>query len=419
MSYGGTNNSYRISSLGYPVVHNGSQTTYFDATRMANIVSKNQYFKLTYAQNSTVNDFRLGIYNQNGTLDWLVSFNGKIVALANGLIHYKSNNMYDVFIFPGAGYALGQVPESQTSFGSRIQDPAPTVLLEYTPPVSTPIHTVQAPEPPAPVYTSNITAAQSTQVTAARTSQTSIETGNKIYIEEKLGTSGSTVTIDQTGNSVIRGIGGGYAVIEGTNNTFNIKQGSAVGVAGTNLIEFNVKGNSNNVTLWQAKNHLTGADISGDMNNHYALVSITGGSNTVDIRQNSNLLSGHFESLTVTGSSNTLKLVQTDGYEKKFWGAVNGNNNIFDVTQSGAGTKYLDLALAGAGHKATIKQTGAGDHRATISLTNAGGASTLILNQQGANYLNTTNNQLTPQIYSITQSCATAAGCSVSVTQGQ
>ena len=82
---------------------------------------------------------------------------------------------------------------------------------------------------------------------------------------------------------------------------------------------------------------------------------------------------------------------------------------MFDVKQFGSGLHVLDLTLTGNGNSATVVQKGSGTHNATINLINVGGSSSLGLLQQG-----TAN-----QSYSITQSCATLGGCSVSVTQGQ
>ena len=94
--------------------------------------------------------------------------------------------------------------------------------------------------------------------------------------------------------------------------------------------------------------------------------------------------------------------------EKTFFGIVNGNTNVFDITQQGSGS-YLDLSLTGNGHNVTASQKDTGSHKATINLTNNGGASNVTLIQQGT----------TAQNINITQQCATLSGCSVSVTQGQ
>jgi hypothetical protein len=232
--------------------------------------------------------------------------------------------------------------------------------------------------------------------------------GNHLYLEQKIGSSGNAVTIEQTGNyNKIAGLGGGtYAVIDGDNNTVNIKQGDTLG---KNLIEFSVTGNTNNITLWQARNPTTGLQDGQESGGHYMGLNINGSTNTLSLKQSNDggTTSGHFAYVDVTGNNNQGTLKQMANGEKTFFGIVNGNTNVFDVTQQGSGS-YFDLALTGNGHSVTANQKDAGSHKATVNLTNNGGASTVTLIQQGS----------TAQNINITQQCATLSGCSVSVTQG-
>ena len=256
--------------------------------------------------------------------------------------------------------------------------------------------------------TSDITAGQTIQKNAAKGRVANIVLGNHLYLEQKIGSSGNAVTIEQTGNyNKIAGLGGGtYAVIDGDNNTVNIKQGDTLG---KNLIEFNVVGNTNAITLWQARNPTTGLQDGQESGGHYMGLNITGNTNTLSLKQSNDggTTSGHFAYVDVTGNNNTGTLKQTGNGEKTFFGIVNGSTNIFDITQQGTGS-YFDLALTGNGHNVTAMQKDAGSHKATVNLTNAGGSSTVNLIQQGS----------TAQNINITQQCATLAGCSVSVTQG-
>jgi hypothetical protein len=256
--------------------------------------------------------------------------------------------------------------------------------------------------------TSDITVGQTAQKNSAKNRVSNVVLGNSLYIDQKIGSSGNTVNIEQTGNyNKISGIGGtDYAIIDGDSNTLNIKQGDTLG---KNLIEFNVTGNSNNVSIWQARNPSTGLQDGGESGGHYIGLKITGNSNTSNLRQSNDggSSSGHFAYVDVTGNGNNATLRQTGNGEKTFFGIVNGNSNVFDVTQQGS-ISYLDLSLTGNGHSVTANQKDAGSHKATINLTNAGGASTVNLVQQGT----------TAQNINITQQCATLSGCSVSVTQG-
>ena len=256
--------------------------------------------------------------------------------------------------------------------------------------------------------TSDISLAQTAQKNAAKGRVANITLGNHLYLEQKIGSSGNSVTVEQTGNyNKIAGLGGGtYAVIDGDNNTVNIKQGDTLG---KNLIEFNIVGNTNNITVWQARNPTTGLQDGQESGGHYMGLNVNGSTNTLSLKQSNDggTTSGHFAYVDVTGNNNQGTLKQSGNGEKTFFGVVNGNTNIFDITQQGSGS-YFDLSLTGNGHNVTANQKDAGSHKATVNLTNAGGSSTVNLIQQGA----------TAQNINITQQCATLSGCSVSVTQG-
>jgi hypothetical protein len=256
---------------------------------------------------------------------------------------------------------------------------------------------------------SDITAAQTAQRNAAKSRVANIQLGNYVYIDQKIGSSGNTVTIEQTGNyNKVSGLGGGtYAVLDGDSNTVNIKQGDTIG---KNLIEFSITGNANNVSIWQARNPTTGLQDGQESGGHYIGLNVNGSTNTLSLKQSNEggTTSGHFAYVDITGNNNQGTLKQSGNGEKTFFGIINGNTNVFDITQQGSGS-YFDLNLTGNGHNVTANQKDAGSHKATINLTNAGGASNVTLVQQGA----------TAQNINITQQCATLSGCSVSVTQGQ
>jgi hypothetical protein len=256
--------------------------------------------------------------------------------------------------------------------------------------------------------TSDISLSQTAQKNAAKSRVADILLGNYVYIDQKIGSSNNNVTVEQTGNyNKIAGIGGAtYAVLDGDNNTVNIKQGDTLG---KNLIEFSVTGNTNNVTIWQARNPTTGLQDGSESGGHYMGLNINGSTNTLSLKQSNDggTTSGHFAYVDITGNNNQGTLKQMGNGEKTFFGVVNGSTNVFDITQQGTGS-YFDLALTGNGHSVTANQKDAGSHKATVNLTNNGGASTVTLIQQGS----------TAQNINITQQCATLSGCSVSVTQG-
>jgi len=263
-----------------------------------------------------------------------------------------------------------------------------------------------APEWPA---TSDISPAQLALRASAKSRVANMTLGNAVYLEQKIGSSGNSVTIEQSGSyNRVAGLGGGdWAVVDGDNNTVTVKQGD---VLGKNLTEFSVTGNSNTVTVFQGRNPTTGLADGSESGGHYSGININGNSNQLSVKQanDGGMTSGHFSYIDITGSSNQGTVKQTGNGEKSFFGVINGSLNVFEINQVGTGS-YFDLSLTGNGHSVTANQKDAGSHKATVNLTNSGGSSTVTLVQQGS----------TAQNINITQQCATLSGCSVTITQGQ
>lgn len=257
--------------------------------------------------------------------------------------------------------------------------------------------------------TSEITGAQITIRTGARNRVANVGLGNKLYLDERVGSSGNNINIEQTGNyNRISGIDGtDWAVVDGDNNTVVIRQGD---VFGRNLIEFSLTGNSNTLTVNQSRNPITGLQDGSESGGHYVGLVVLGNSNTLTLKQSNDggSMSGHFLSLGVSGSNNTGLVTQSGNVAKTIFGSVAGNSNSFTLNQTGA-ESFINLQLSGNGHGVSVGQSGSGSHKATVNLTNSGGASTVELSQLGSSAQN----------IDITQSCATVGGCSVSITQGQ
>jgi hypothetical protein len=307
----------------------------------------------------------------------------------DGIIYFNKTYTYDYYDLndgvTSTDTGTGGTPSNPGQAGSVCADCAPTW--------------------PA---TSDITVNQTTQKNSAKNRVANITLGNHLYIEEKIGSSNNSVTVEQTGfYNKIAGLGGTtYATLEGSSNTVNIKQGDTLG---KNLIEFAIKGNTNNVTIWQSRDPVTGLKDANESGGHYMGLNINGNTNTLSLKQSNDggATSGHFAYVDITGTGNNASLKQSGNGEKTFFGIIAGSSNIFNVMQQGSGS-YFDLALTGNGHNVTANQKDAGSHKATVNLTNSGGSSTVNLIQQGT----------TAQNINITQQCATLAGCSVSVTQG-
>ena len=256
-----------------------------------------------------------------------------------------------------------------------------------------------------------ITTTQSTSKSGARTRANSYGSGdNTIYIDQAGNNNTIEILQDGTAGNHIQGLDGVDAsTITGNSNTIDIRQGADTST-GINLIEFSILGSTNDILLYQDRLD-AGSEASLTGGEHTIKLDVDGNLNNIDIIQRSTYSTngGHFVDLEVTGDSNVVDLKQIGDYSKDIFGKVTGNSNSVDVYQEGDSNKYLEFELIGNGHTLDVDQLGTGSHNASISLTNGSASSTVNLLQQGS----------TSQSYAIEQTCYTLGGCSATVTQGQ
>jgi hypothetical protein len=279
--------------------------------------------------------------------------------------------------------------------------------------------TVQSSGPPPPTYPSyvtigsgsagNMTFNTNSNITSNQQNKFDVWTnktitdGNKIYIDQVSGNS-NTVTIDQTGSkNIIKGNGTAYATLQGSSNGITINQG--VSSIGQNEINFNVVGDSNTLSINQAR---TTQGTASGTNGHYQNVDINGSNNTLTTQQsNTGGVGGHYMETTISGNQNNITARQTDNGNKIMFTSVTGNNNTIEAVQKGTGQHYLENKLTGNGNSVSALQEGTTANRATLDLTNAGGPASVILQQNGG------------QNVSVITTCATAGGCApITVRQG-
>ena len=254
-----------------------------------------------------------------------------------------------------------------------------------------------------------ITSTQSTSKSGARTRANNYGGDNTIYIDQ-VGSS-NTVSITQSGTAGnhIKGLDGADAsTITGNSNTLDIRQGADTST-GINLIEFSILGSTNDILLYQDRLD-AGSEASLTGGEHTIKLDVDGDLNNIDIiqRSSSSTNGGHHTELEVTGDSNVVDLKQIGDYSKDIFGSVTGDSNNVLVRQRGESNKYLEFELIGNGHDLDVEQSGTGSHKASISLTNGSAPSSLDLTQSGS----------TSQSYAIEQTCYTVGGCSATVTQG-
>ena len=124
-----------------------------------------------------------------------------------------------------------------------------------------------------------------------------------------------------------------------------------------------------------------------------------GNGNSATINQ---LTNSNSASVKLTYDINTVNLTQRTGTGNTSLININGNWNTVNNTQTGS-NNFAIVNITGDNNTATVNQTGTG-HSTLLNLINAGGANTVSVTQTG-----------NADTYSLQQTCANAAGCSVSI----
>jgi hypothetical protein len=235
------------------------------------------------------------------------------------------------------------------------------------------------------------------QVTSGSGNSTTVTVeGSDNTVDYSFGGANNNVNIDQTGDNAYVGYTTAWGSgaqwggdLDGDYNDLNVKQYCNQSPCGGDRFEFHIQGNSNDVDFYQGyraySNGTTEVDDS-EYGGHFVQLDIHGSDNKFLGSQRSNI-SGHEHSITtgIYGSNNDVFTVQYYNQDKTIDLTINNNYNDVDLLQKGHAS-----------------------HSATISLSGSYGTD-LDLVQQGDS----------AQTYSLTQSCMTVGGCSVSVTQGQ
>ena len=191
--------------------------------------------------------------------------------------------------------------------------------------------TAPPPPPAEPTYpTTSIATNQTIKI-----GQTNAITSNSIYIQN-IGDN-NTVNIEQFSKfNAIRGVNGSQAMlINGSNNSITINQGTATAILGNNLAE----------------------------------VSVTGSNNTVSLTQQYN---GKYAELVMNGTGNQLTAQQKDAGGKSAFFNILGNSNVVTTLQQGTGNHFLDISAPYGGLNANITQSGSAQKLFKLVINNPG-----------------------------------------------
>lgn len=201
-----------------------------------------------------------------------------------------------------------------------------------------------------------------------------------------------TLQITQVGaDNIIRKYQNSYGSwITGDDVSIHLEQMNESGT--DNIIEiWHLEGDDNQVRWGQ------GMQLSGPTDTTFSFDGSEGG--------------GHYARLDIHGDNNKLSGYQTNQGSTTghiFTSLIFSDNNDIWVKQLGNGQKEINLYTVSDGNDISLVQKGSGgEHTANINLYGSY-PTTLDLVQQSS----------TNQTYSLTQTCVTVGGCTVSVNQG-
>tara|TARA_R110000803_G_scaffold25524_6_gene61018 strand:+ start:18626 stop:19564 length:939 start_codon:yes stop_codon:yes gene_type:complete len=223
-----------------------------------------------------------------------------------------------------------------------------------------------------------------------------VQAGNDNSVYFSVGGNNNTIYLQQEGKNNDIGWtdawGSGYSWggdLDGNNNNIEIRQKCSFSTCNANDAQFHIQGNNNDVLFGQGYYLSSTDDTTFDYDNYEP----GGNFLRLDIHGDNNDFSGSQK----MDSSSTTHSMTVNLYSN--------SNDVF-AQQWANGNKTLTLTTNNDSNIVDIEQNSTGAHSATISLDGTN-PTTLDLLQQG-----TTN-----QSYTLTQSCVTVGGCSISVTQ--
>jgi len=226
---------------------------------------------------------------------------------------------------------------------------------------------------------------------------TILQAGYDNKIDFSVGGANNVVDLLQQGNGGYIGYtsawGSGLAWggdLDGDYNNLNIVQTCNQGSScGGDRFEFHIQGNSNDVDFYQGY-HVTSSGTVLEVDDYE--------------------YGGHFTRLDIHGDNNKFlgsQRANNSGHEHSNTTNIYGNYNDVYTRQESNQDKTLNLTINNSYNDVDMVQKGSATHNATVTLSGTY-ATTLYMLQQGG----------TAQSYTLSQTCATVGGCSVSVTQG-
>ncbi len=295
----------------YSVSSNGTSCGFCQMTpqQVQDISNNNQYFGF-FESTTNPGTYGLAVFNQDGTVDWVLHNTGSFRALSPDVVFYLGNGSWGTVITLGAGYNYG---DSET-FENIIENPTNEDLTTFTPASTEPLaagETAPSQSAPTPIYASSI-------------SQHQINTRAQAFVN----TTGNMLDLTITGNQ----------------NVVDIEQASL-----GNYLELQIIGNNNTVETVQS---------GTDVDRNFASIDLTGSFNELDfIQQGSSDKTAFIE---IDGNYGKFDIIQ-QGTGTHFLEFVSiGDDAIVNILQEGAGnhSATIDLENAGGNWEFSLAQSG-------------------------------------------------------------
>lgn len=209
---------------------------------------------------------------------------------------------------------------------------------------------------------------------------TAQSTTNSIFIDQ-VG-DGSTITITQKGQANKIGSEENRVVIEGNNQTLDVKQegnnntiqGSILQADNVNM-DVTVTGDSNTLTYDEGD----AASIAGSTKT----LAVTGDSNSMTFNQGTAAsATGSTQTIAVTGDTNTYtSIINADDVVNDV--TVAGDGNTIAMTQDGTAGKNIEMILTGSTNNITVNQKST-TNVDTLKINSTSTGSTMVINQCNA-----------------------------------
>lgn len=225
------------------------------------------------------------------------------------------------YVLGFTAFNLGDTVLSPMLFIDEVQGLTTLNGQAFTPVDPNPGSSAPPAQPSGPTYCCGGTDAQFSANTgfANRATAWSQQGGNQVIIEQ-IGSYNTTTVVQQGNKNYVE------LYVNGSSNTQSVTQN---GSAGTNYIESTITGNNNSLTLQQsstggakgillnaANNNNSVSVLQENGGNHYAEITLSGGSKTVNITQQGS--AGHMAKIELSGGATEINTTQT-GATQQFY----------------------------------------------------------------------------------------------------